>query len=168
MERDDVSALAALEGQRVREVPTFEVFYAVRHDAVYRALALTLGDTDLAAEATDEAMVRAYERWATVSTYDNPAGWVYRVGLNWSRSWLRKRRREMHGSHDVAVVAGEPTDPAIAAALATLSVEQRATVVLRLFLDWSTAEVARSLHVSEGTVKSRLSRGLDQMRTALS
>ena len=167
MGRDDVTAVAALEGQRVREVPTFEGFYAARHDDVYRALALTLRDVDLAAEATDEAMVRAYERWESVSSYDNPAGWVYRVALNWSRSWLRKRRRETHGAVDAATDGGAPADPAIDAALAMLTVEHRAVIVLRLYLDWSTADVARALGVSEGTVKSRLSRGLDQLRAVM-
>jgi hypothetical protein len=57
----------------------FDVFYGSEHAPLYRALAMTLGDSDLAAEAIDEAMVRAYQRWAVVSRYDNPAGWVYRV-----------------------------------------------------------------------------------------
>jgi RNA polymerase sigma-70 factor (ECF subfamily) len=56
----------------------FEVFYRCRVDGVYRALAVALDDSDLAREATDEAMLRAYARWARVGALDNPGGWVFR------------------------------------------------------------------------------------------
>ncbi len=69
----------------------FDVFYRSEHAPLHRALAMTLGDSDLAAEAIDEAMVRVYQRWAVVSRYDNAAGWVYRVALNWAVSRLRLR-----------------------------------------------------------------------------
>ena len=72
----------------------FPDFYRVNHLSVFRALAATLGDTDLAREAADEAMTRAFQHWQSVSGYDNPPGWVYRVGLNWARSRLRKQKRE--------------------------------------------------------------------------
>ena len=41
----------------------FHDFYAGSRDRVGRALAVTLGDTDLAADCVDEAMARAYQRW---------------------------------------------------------------------------------------------------------
>jgi RNA polymerase sigma-70 factor (ECF subfamily) len=68
------------------ETDSFEGFYKAEADRVYRALAVTLGDRDLAREATDEAMARAYARWSKVSAHDNPGGWVFRVGLNWATS----------------------------------------------------------------------------------
>jgi len=73
---------------------SFEAFYRAHADRVYRALAITLGDPQLAREATDEAMTRAFARWSGVGSLQNPGGWVYRVGLNWATSWWRKRRRE--------------------------------------------------------------------------
>ena len=71
----------------------FHDFYRATRDRVGRALALTLRDGDLAAECVDEAMARAYQRWSSVQTMDNPAGWVYRVGLNVARSRLRRPGR---------------------------------------------------------------------------
>src|SRR4051794_6882747 len=44
----------------------FDRFYRVHHNRIAKGLAFSLGDVDLAAEATDEAFVRAYERWAKV------------------------------------------------------------------------------------------------------
>jgi DNA-directed RNA polymerase specialized sigma24 family protein len=74
----------------------FDSFYRACWDEVYRPMAGTLRNPDLAAEAVDEAMIRAYRRWRSVRDYHNQAGWVYRVGLNWAVSQLRKTRRETH------------------------------------------------------------------------
>ena len=65
-------------------VATFEDFYAENCDSVTRALAITLGDDELAADAMNEAMTKAYQRWSKISHYDKPAAWVYRVGMNLS------------------------------------------------------------------------------------
>lgn len=148
----------------------FEAFYRANIDRVHRALAVTLRRDDLAQEAADEAMARAYARWATVRALDNPAGWVFRVGLNWATSWWRKLRRERPPIADTAHPHAAPNDGALAAqdALALLPVPQRAVVTCRILLDLSTAETAAVLGLSEGTVKSRLSRGLAALRSELS
>lgn len=151
----------------------FDDFYRSARDDVARALAVTIGDAELAAEATDEAMARAFTRWAVVSTYERPAGWVYRVGLNWSRSVLVRRRRHRE------IIAGQapprldisdpsPVDDELVAALASLPEAQRAVVVCRLVLDMSNDETAAALKIKPGTVKSRLSRAIDHLRNELS
>ena len=63
----------------------FDVFYAENRDQIARALSLSLRNPDLGAEAADEAFVRACQRWVEVSSFSNPQGWVYRVGMNWAR-----------------------------------------------------------------------------------
>ena len=73
----------------------FETFYRESYADIAAALTVTLGDLDLAQEATDEAMVRAYVRWEKIRAYDNPGGWVYRVGLNWARSARRRLTRAL-------------------------------------------------------------------------
>lgn len=154
----------------VSEPVEFERFYQGERSGLYRALALTLGDAELAAEAVDEAFVRAYQRWGRVGRYDNPAGWVYRVARNWATSRLRKlaRVQVVEAVPDAAPVdpPGEP-DEELAAALAALSEPQRAVVVLRFHLDWSTEQAAHALGVAPGTVKSRLHRVLGTLRDAL-
>jgi DNA-directed RNA polymerase specialized sigma24 family protein len=151
-------------------VATFDDFYAAHYDQVARGLALTLGDADLAAEATDEAMVRAFQRWNQVSGYASPGGWVYRVGLNWARSVLRRRRRGERLPLYAAPPAGAPVigEPAVAQALAELGVNQRAVVVCRYLLDWSVEETATALGVRPGTVQSRLHRAVHQLQSRLS
>lgn len=144
----------------------FETFYREGYADIARALTVTLGNLDLAQEATDEAMVRAYARWDKIGAYDNPGGWVYRVGLNWARS-ARRRLTRVSPFHEHPVVDAPVTDPANAAALQDLEVSLRAVVVCRLLLDWSVDETATALRIKPGTVKSRLHRALIQLERTL-
>jgi len=149
----------------------FHEFYVTARDRVGRALALTLHDDDLASDAVDEAMVRAYQRWGKVRALDNPAGWAYRVGLNHARSRVRRvARRLTHGARAASPEASTdrlPADPAIVAALAALSVDHRSVVICRLLLDWSEADTAAALGIRPGTVKSRLARALAHLEPRL-
>jgi RNA polymerase sigma factor (sigma-70 family) len=146
----------------------FESFYATHRGTVARALSVTLRNPELAAEATDEAMSRAYARWSTVQTYENPAGWVYRVGLNWAHGVVRRRMRPRRVLHESDITQGAtPRDPDLHRALASLDVERRAVVVCRYLLGLSESEIAEVLNIRPGTVKSRLSRGLEQLERAL-
>jgi RNA polymerase sigma factor (sigma-70 family) len=162
--------------------PEFTDFYRSCWPSVARALSLALGDQDLAVEATDEAMARAYPRWDKLRRYDNPAGWVYRVGLNWARSYHRRlarrlpfahpadpERHEQHrqpGQHD-HVGSAQVADPEIRKALLDLPLRQRAVVVCRLLLDWSVDDTATALGVRPGTVRSRLHRALQSLEASL-
>lgn len=141
----------------------FEEFYADWSDEVYRTLAVTLRDSELAREATDEAMVRAYSRWSKVRRFDNPSGWVYRVAYNWALDRLRRRDHPVAGFTELSVADPLPR-PDLARALDSLPVDHRAVVVLRVVHDWSEENVAYALGIPVGTVKSRLSRALQKLR----
>ena len=147
----------------------FSEFYNSWRDPIRRALALALGDITLADEAVDEAMTRAVASWDKISSYERPEGWVYRVGLNWSRGLFRKRRYEILTQLEpgVASTDGNVPDIDVIAAIGHLSARLRPIVVARYYLDWSTAEVAAALDIPEGTVKSRLSRALTRLAKEL-
>lgn len=143
----------------------FTAFYERRRAEVHAAVAVTLGDHHLAADAVDEAFVRAAERWGQVSGMDRPAGWVYRVAVNWATSWRRKwsRRptlpaevldREHHDDLDSVTLAD---------GLAGLPLLQRQMLVLRFVLGYSVPETATALNVAEGTVKSGVHRARQQL-----
>jgi RNA polymerase sigma-70 factor (ECF subfamily) len=154
----------------VRAILPFEEFYREQRGPIGRALALTLRDATLASEAVDEAMARAYQRWSRVQALDNPGGWVYRVGLNWSRSILRRARRPapVWVTNSAVVAERGGLDPTIDRALAELSIEQRAVVVCRLLIGYSEAQTAAALGVRPGTVKSRLARATARLQSLLS
>ncbi|MEO6627551.1 MAG: sigma-70 family RNA polymerase sigma factor [Aquihabitans sp.] len=147
-------------------VLSFEAFYADTRPRIGRAIALALGDVDLAADATDEAYTRAYERWSSVSK-GNPPAWVYRVAMNWALSVLRRRRRSNHRLYDPALQDPTMVEPAVHAALAELDAKHRSVVVCRHLLGWSVTETAEALHLREGTVKSRLHRANQILQTRL-
>jgi RNA polymerase sigma-70 factor (ECF subfamily) len=147
----------------------FETFYREVRPTIGRALALALGDADIAAEATDEAMTRAYERWSTVGTLDRPEAWVYRVASNWALSIFRRRKLSLHKLYTPAAVDATTAaiDPSVHAAVAALDVKHRSVVVCRHLLGWTVAETAEALGINEGTVKSRLHRANQMLRVRL-
>jgi len=142
----------------------FGTFFESHHGEMVRAMTLALGDPDIGRDAAAEGFVRALQRWSTVSGLSNPEGWVYRAGINWARSRWRKTRRERFGLQiDGEVHATTPKDDALVSALRQLSVDHRTVVVGRYYLDWSEEQLATSLDIAPGTVKSRLSRALTQL-----
>ena len=148
---------------------TFDEFWTAHRDRIARALTLSIGDADLAADAVDEAMARAYQRWSTVGTLEHPAGWVYRVAINWARSFHRRRRRNppIWLTSDGVGHDDSSMDPSVASALHSLPDAQRDVVVCRLLLGWSEARTAEALGTRPGTVKSRLSRAVDTLAERL-
>lgn len=159
---------AAQHSSTVTPVAGFEAFCANEHDRLARALALAFDHQELGRDAAAEALARAWERWRDVSTYDNPAGWTYRVGLNWGRSRLRRRRREFTTALVPETASVDPErNRHVLEALAHLSTDHRAVIVGRFYLDWSEAELATALGIPAGTAKSRLSRALQQLERHL-
>jgi len=142
----------------------FDSFYGRSRDRLYRAIALTLDDADIAADAVNEAMTRALERWDKVGGYENPSGWVYRVGVNWGRSVQRQSNRKPRKALGSASYEMSVPEPALAAAVAELPERYRTVVVARYYMQWMPAEIADALHVPGATVRSRLRRALDQLR----
>jgi RNA polymerase sigma-70 factor, ECF subfamily len=146
----------------------FDAFFRAHHTQMVKALGLTLGDIDLGRDAAAEGFARALQRWPKVAEYANPAGWVYRVGLNWARSRRRRTRREQLGlAVDGAAAAMPPRSDELIRALRELSVDHRTVVVGRYYLDWSEAQLAAALDIAPGTVKSRLSRALAHLAELL-
>lgn len=152
----------------------FESFFKARYEAMERALVVAVASVELGRDATAEGFTRAFERWSDVSGYGNPAGWVFRVGLNWARSHQRKRQREVRLVDGVADGVARHLEGADAAAVsddrmvvleavALLSDEHREVIVARWLLDLGEAEAAEALSIRVGTVKSRASRAMARL-----
>lgn len=138
----------------------FERWYPTVHARLVATLALTTGDLDEAAEAADEAMLRAFEQWDRVSAMASPDGWTFRVALNVHRRRGRRRLTEdrllrRHRPNEAATLP----EPAIEAweAMKGLPLRQRQMVALRFVGDFTEPQIAEALGVSRGTVASTLS-----------
>ena len=135
--------------------------------AIVRAVVLVVGNPDLGREASDEAFTRALDKWEQVSTYANPAGWVYRVALNWVRSRLSTRGASERRSFVEPWYEDRVPEPELLAAVEALPFKFRSVVVARFFLDWSIEQTAEALAIPQGTVKTLQHRAVARLRTSL-
>ena len=146
-------------------------------DVLYGTAYMMTGNRSLAEEHVQEAFLNA---WRGIRGFKRGRAfkpWLVRVLVN---AVLTQRRRQLVAT----VPMGESDWPADAAgpegiaeaqedrqvvreALSGLSLEQRQVVVLRYFADLTVPEVARSMGIREGTVKSRLFRAHQQLRERL-
>lgn len=160
------------ETPSLHAVVTFDDFYRLHYVPVAKALAITLANQQLGTEAADEAMTRAFAKWHSVSTFANPAGWTYKVGLNWARSWHRTVARrsailQRFSRPEEAEALPATADLDLRTALINLDDKYRSVVVCRYLMDWNSKDTAEALGLREGTVKSRLSKGLELLRSEL-
>ena len=143
---------------------SFDDFYRAEYAAVVRlAFALT-GRREVAEELAQEGFIAAHRRWAAVSAYDNPAGWVRRVVTNQCVSLARRRMVEVR----LLVRLGQerPEQPRIGAPGAELWAmvrelpRRQAQVVALAFLeDRSVRDIAEILGCGEESVRTHLRRG---------
>lgn len=138
-------------------------FVSANERPLRQSLTAALG-VELAREATAEALAYGWEHWGRVGTMDNPAGYLYRVGLHWGRK-NAVRRTALYPA--ATVEQSEWVEPGLPKALAQLSEKQRVVVYLVHGHDWSLSEVARLLEVSKGTVQKHMERGMARLRRQL-
>ena len=150
-------------GEGVRFEEAFPDLYRLAYRVSYRVL----GDRGDAEDVAQEALARAHIRWTRLR--EKPEGWVVTVATNLSIDRHRRRRRLSSLVNEplalVDVHLSERID--LARALRRLPRRQREVVVLRYLADWSERDVAISLGVSAGAVKSHASRGLAALRQHL-
>src|SRR4051794_21747562 len=133
----------------------------------YRHARRLVGDPGLAEDLAAEALARTYAHWPRVRSYEHRDAWVLRVVTNLAIDAFAKKK--VAPPEDVTL---GPEDAAIlrvtlAQALRALPARQRDAIVLRYLVDLSEADVAASLGVAPGTVKSRLHRAVEHLRTTL-
>ncbi|HEX9258292.1 MAG TPA: RNA polymerase sigma factor [Acidimicrobiales bacterium] len=145
-----------------------------RIHAVCRRITGSETDADDAAQNALIAIVRALPRFDGRSAFSS---WVYRIATNASLDELRRRKRRPlaaatdepleSGSHDERFETRLAERLSVDEALATLPEEFRVAVVLRDLVDMDYAEIAESLQIPPGTVRSRIARGRSLLARAL-
>jgi RNA polymerase sigma-70 factor (ECF subfamily) len=143
----------------------FEDFYRGAAPSLLRLCFLATLNREAAADATQEAMTRAWKHWADIEE-PNPGAWVRTVALNLCRSRWRQIARDARLLPRMYVLdAGSDAfpNPELYTALRRLPARQREAIVLYYFADLSIAECARAMSLSEGAVKSHLARGRERL-----
>ncbi len=126
-----------------------------------------------------EAFTRAYDRWPTVGRHPAPDAWVLRVTINLGLDKLRRMPLPEDSVIDLrddaprrGLVSDSSDDTiavrlALGAALRELPEKQRHAVALRYLAGCREDQIAASLGISPGTVKTHLKRGLQKLRVEL-
>ena len=150
-----------------------------RRGAIYRIL----GSEEEARDLCQEAFLKAYRALPGFKGQARFSSWLYQIALNLCRDRMRRRRGRVfislddteHPEHQRAdpgpstleVVESQDLSRAVADAIADLPEEQRVVIVLKEYQDLTFLEISETLDVPLSTVKTRLYRGLTQLRESL-
>jgi RNA polymerase sigma-70 factor (sigma-E family) len=151
--------------------PQFSGFVAARYSSLLRTAFLLTGDRGIAEDLVQSALMRAYPAWRRSSPPDRPELYVRTIMVRLATRW-RARRWRAEIATDVLPERAHPEPPSyglmddVRSALLALPMEQRAVLVLRFYEQYSEQEIAHLLGVRPGTVKSRASRGIANLRAA--
>jgi RNA polymerase sigma factor (sigma-70 family) len=146
----------------------FDDWYIEARPKVLAAVALWCGSVDVAADAADEAFVRALDRWPKVRAMASPTGWTVTVVMNVARRRARRRSmetaflRRSRPSANLPEPAGEVFE-----LVKDLARQQRTIVLLRYVADLPQAEIATQLGVSRSTVSTALTDAHRRLRSLL-
>jgi RNA polymerase sigma-70 factor (ECF subfamily) len=149
----------------------FAALYSQMAPRLYRTALGILGNPHDAADALQEAGLKAYRYFDSLHSQEAGAAWLARILVNACHDVGRKRSRSIPSGLEVLPGAADQSggfeEGEMLQALQCLSEEQRTTVVLRFFQDLSIAQIAGVMGVPEGTVKSRLHAALSRLRHVL-
>jgi RNA polymerase sigma-70 factor (sigma-E family) len=157
---------------------TFADFVRERSPALYRYGYVLTGNAHDADDLVQDALIRLRGAWSRVDRRDDPTGYVRTTMARLHISAWRRRRREWL----TPAVPDKPNDDQRIARinadldrgaqgeiwrlLTMLPPRQRAVIVLRYYEQMTDAEIAATLGVSGGTIRSQASRALEKLRSA--
>jgi len=148
--------------------------------AGFRLAAVILGSPSEAEDATQDAVERAWRSRRQLRDPERFDAWFQRILVNSCRDRVRRRRSRpllltlSAGNQNCPPPSASGNDPfaqtaerdALRRALDRINVDQRVVIAMRFYLDLEIDEIARRLAMPSGTVKSRLHRGLKELRGA--
>jgi RNA polymerase sigma-70 factor (sigma-E family) len=154
-----------------------EELYAAHYRRLVRLSVLLVRDVETA-EVVQDAFVAMHGRWRRLRDPELALAYLRQAVVNRSRSVLRHRGvRDRHAEAERPVVRDHPgadetalateRRAALLAAIRGLPDRQREVLALRYYLDLSEAEIASTLGISRGAVKSHASRGVAALRTLM-
>jgi RNA polymerase sigma-70 factor (ECF subfamily) len=174
----DVRATELRAPEAAVRTADFEALFRQHYRGITRSLAVAFGSAEDAADAVQDAFVRAYGRWDRIAHYDDPVAWVRHVAINRLRDGFRSRTRARRALARLEPMAQRELEPApddgaavdldvLARRLGSLARQQRVALSLFYVEDLSVAEVAASMGISVGAVKFHLHQGRQALRSRL-
>lgn len=141
-------------------------------ESMYRLAYSYTKSREAALDVIQETVVHALEKAHTLRDPCKMKNWVFRILVNESVSWYRKNRRTVSLSEQDEVPLQDRTAEVAEAldvyrAVQALNPELKTVIILRYYEDMRLEDIAKITHTPLNTVKSRLRRGLDQIRKYL-
>src|SRR5574341_1143511 len=172
-----VDEAVLLESSRRGDLSAYDRLVAAYQERVYQTAYRITGHREDAWDAAQEAFFRAFRALRTFRGDATFSTWMTRIAVNAALDVVRRRPPQTSAIPEgVLVSAGtDPTDEVVGRdqqrrvqqAIAALPADHRAVVVLRDVQGLSYEEIARTLRLPIGTVRSRLSRARETLRVAL-
>ena len=180
-----------IERLKQGEAAAFSILVAERSPEIYGLLFRLTENSEEARDLTQETFLRAFQSIGSFRGEADLRTWIYRIAINQARNrwrWWRRRKREATVSLDstedrdkqplsasLAENSRTPEEETLAHerqrvlrdALRTLGRAYREAVILRDIEGFTYEEIATTLRISVGTVKSRLARGRQELRRRL-
>jgi RNA polymerase sigma-70 factor (ECF subfamily) len=173
------------------EAAAFETLVSERSGEIYGLLFRMTENTEEARDLTQETFLRAFQYIGRFRGDADLRTWIYRIAINQARNrwrWWRRRRRDstvsldaMQGHSNQTVIEtlaeslenpeektlAHEREAALRAALKKVGRAYRETLILRDIEGFTYEEIATTLEINVGTVKSRLARGRQELRERL-
>ena len=175
------------------DAAAFEILVNERSGEIFGLLYRLTENAEEARDLTQETFLRAFQSIAHFRGESDLRTWIYRIAINQARNrwrWWRRRRREATVSIDAPEIGGgrlglvatlksntirdpeqdtllSEREQALKKALSSLKRVYREAVILRDIEGFAYEEIAATLGISVGTVKSRLARGRQELRRKL-
>jgi RNA polymerase sigma-70 factor (ECF subfamily) len=180
-----------IERLRRGEAAAFEELVGERSGEIYGLLFRLTENSEEARDLTQETFLRAFQSISRFRGEADLRTWLYRIAINQARNrwrWWRRRRRDSTVSLDatqgqsnqtlmktLAEPSENPEQQALAherelalrSALQKVGRAYRETVILRDIEGFTYEEIATTLEINVGTVKSRLARGRQELKRKL-
>jgi RNA polymerase sigma-70 factor (sigma-E family) len=149
--------------------------FTEHHLGLVRLALLIVGDLATAEDVVQDAFEQLHRRWRSLRKQSSALDYARSAVLNGCRSVLRRRLVARRHQARIAGPAPQDADAAVTLeqrtelidAFRSLPRRQREVLALRYYLDMSVADVAATLRISEGAVRSTASRGLAALARVL-
>jgi RNA polymerase sigma-70 factor (ECF subfamily) len=156
----------------------WEILMRQHQEAVFRLAYLMLGDADQAEDVAQEVFIRAFRSLHRFDLSRPVRPWLLRIAANLSRNQQRSAGRYFAALRRTLLNADPPASiekialgnleaESLWQAVRSLPMGDQQIIYLRFFLEIPVHETAAVLDIAEGTVKSRLHRALDHLRTII-
>jgi RNA polymerase sigma-70 factor (ECF subfamily) len=149
----------------------FDAVYATFYQDVFRTTRSIVLDEALAEDVTQEVFLKAYRSRDSYKPVSTIGAWLHTIAVRRALSKLRWMKLQQRVLNAVGPIRQEIVDPDprndVAALLAAASPKTRAAIALHYYHGYLYREIAQMLGIPEGTVATRISNGLKQIRKVI-